>query len=92
MSGAVPWTCTKQTQHEDVKSMDYHLQNSEISFLTSASEVRSASCPKPVKPWGRHPSTQRIGGWGCPRHSTNFRFSVPCIFYRSQIKVPNRCN
>jgi hypothetical protein len=22
----------------------------------------------------------------------NFRFSVPCIFYRSQIKVPNRCN
>jgi hypothetical protein len=20
-----------------------------------------------------------------------FRFSVPCIFYRSQIKVPNRC-
>jgi len=51
--------------------MDYHLQNPEISFLTSASEMRSASCPKPVKPWGRYPSTQRNGGWGCPRHSTD---------------------
>jgi len=53
----------KTTQQEDVKSMDYPLQNSEISFLSSASEVRSASCPKPVKPWGKilqHPTKWRL--------------------------------
>lgn len=27
--------------------------------------------PKPVKLWGRYPSTQRNGGWVCPRHSTD---------------------